>query len=492
MLPLIVVDNPKKWPLKNPGALLVSARSYLTDHYFSQLRNAKVFNLCRSYRYQSMGYYVSLLAQARGHKPLPSITAIQDMKSLEIIRLASDELEDLMQRSLRPLQSDEFELSVYFGQNMAKRYSALSTHLFRTFQTPLLRADFARSADGWRLRSVRPLAANDVPEAHADFVLGAAREFFAANRHPTRRRSQTAYDLAILHDPNDATPPSNAGALKRLVAAAKRHRIEAEVIDREDFGRLAEFDALFIRDTTAVNHYTYRFARRAFAEGLVVIDDPESITKCTNKVYLAELLEHHRIPRPRTVIVHRDNRDWVGPQIGLPCVLKKPDSSFSLGVVKADDDDALQTAIDRLLDESDLVIAQEFMPTEFDWRVTVLDRMPLFVCKYHMAPAHWQIVRREGGKAVSHGSVEAVALEQVPPDVLQTALRATRLIGDGLYGVDLKETAGKVFVIEVNDNPNIDAGFEDQLLKDELYDRIMQVFLHRIRRRKHDREKASQ
>jgi glutathione synthase/RimK-type ligase-like ATP-grasp enzyme len=61
--------------------------------------------------------------------------------------------------------------------------------------------------------------------------------------------------------------------------------MEPELIEKEDYGRLAEFDALFIRETTGVNHHTYRFARRAEAEGLVVVDDPQSILKCTNKVY---------------------------------------------------------------------------------------------------------------------------------------------------------------------------------------------------------------
>ena len=38
--------------------------------------------------------------------------------------------------------------------------------------------------------------------------------------------------------------------------------------------------------------------------------------------------------------------------------------------------------------------------------------------------------------------------------------------------------------MEVNDNPNIDAGVEDGILKDSLYDRILGVFLARIEARK--------
>ena len=83
------------------------------------------------------------------------------------------------------------------------------------------------------------------------------------------------------------------------------------LITRDDYSRVAEFDALFIRATTRVNHYTYRFARRASAEGLVVIDDPHSIIRCSNKVFLAEGLARLKIPTPATLIVHKDNVDAI-------------------------------------------------------------------------------------------------------------------------------------------------------------------------------------
>src|SRR5690606_41193599 len=116
----------------------------------------------------------------------------------------------------------------------------------------------------------------------------AATEHFAGRRTNVPRRAAARFDLAILVNPEEAEPPSNAKALKRFIRAAEDVGLNAELIERDDYARLAEFDALFIRETTAVNHHTYRFARRAASEGLVVIDDPASIVKCTNKVYLAE------------------------------------------------------------------------------------------------------------------------------------------------------------------------------------------------------------
>ena len=84
--------------------------------------------------------------------------------------------------------------------------------------------------------------------------------------------------------------------------------IATELITPRDFMRIPEYDGLFIRETTAVGHHTYRFAKKAEAEGMVVIDDPTSILRCTNKVYLAELLNKQNIPRRRPAFCTRAMR----------------------------------------------------------------------------------------------------------------------------------------------------------------------------------------
>jgi glutathione synthase/RimK-type ligase-like ATP-grasp enzyme len=54
------------------------------------------------------------------------------------------------------------------------------------------------------------------------------------------------------------------------------------------------------------------------------------------------------------------------------------------------------------------------------------------------------------------------------------------VIGNGLYGVDIKQTRDRTVLIEVNDNPSIDAGVEDAELGDELYRRVMHELLRRM------------
>src|SRR5262245_25917086 len=122
MLSIVVVDNPKKWNLDIPDVEVISAKTYLTDSRYSEIRNARVYNLCRSYRYQGLGYYVSLLAEARGHRVFPSVTTIQDLKTQAIFRVISDEIDQLIQTSFAKLRSEHYVLSIYFGKNIAKQY----------------------------------------------------------------------------------------------------------------------------------------------------------------------------------------------------------------------------------------------------------------------------------------------------------------------------------------------------------------------------------
>jgi glutathione synthase/RimK-type ligase-like ATP-grasp enzyme len=196
---------------------------------------------------------------------------------------------------------------------------------------------------------------------------------------------------------------------------------------------------------------------------------------------LNELLTANKILTPVSYVISKDNYKNLPKKLAYPFILKQPDGAFSKGVFKIKGDDEYKQACSTMFQKSELLIAQEFLPTAFDWRVGILDGKPLFVCKYFMASEHWQIVNWNSEKQQQEGAVECVAFYQAPAELISTALEATALIGEGLYGVDMKEVDGKFYVIEINDNPNIDAGIEDKIMKDKLYSVIIEVFLNRIK-----------
>ncbi len=480
---IVVVDQLRDWPVELPGIEVVTAWDYLTDERHTRSRRVRVYNLCRSFEYQATGYYVSLLAEARGHRPLPEITTIQDLKLAESPRIITDEIEKLMARSLARIESSTYVMHVYFGLSPIKRHERLARALFNHFPAPLLEVRFRLRGREWRVESVGPIALGEVPASHHEALYDAARAYFERRRSPRVRRAPARYDLAILVNDEEKEPPSNARALKLFEKAAEDLGFDVEFLDKSDYGHVAEFDALFIRETTAVNHHTYRFARRAAREGLVVVDDPLSILRATNKVFLAQLMDRHRIPQPRTMLIHSRNLRQVPAELGFPCVLKQPDSQFSRGVIKVDDPAQLKRVAAEMLERSDLIIGQGFEPTEYDWRIGVLDGRPLYACRYFMAKDHWQVVKRGSSGRKIEGGHETLAVEDVPGKVLDIAVRAARAIGGGLYGVDLKQFGKVVKVIEVNDNPSIDAGVEDLVLGNGLYREIMTYFLQRLEAR---------
>jgi glutathione synthase/RimK-type ligase-like ATP-grasp enzyme len=479
---LIVVEQEADWPRSVAGAEIVEAKRYLTAPELQELKRVQVFNLCRSFRYQSVGYYVSLLAEARGHKPLANVQTLQDFKTPGIARALADEMEETVEKALARATETEVTLTVAFGQSLDGRHPQIAQRLFRHFPAPLFRASFARNprTGRWGLGGVSPLPLSQVPETWREALAGHAERYFSSRNGITRRRKPARFDLAILHDPQDVEPPSDPRALQRFVDAAESLDVEVDLIQKDDYNRLPEYDALFIRETTHVNHHTYRFARRAVAEGMPVIDDPTSIFRCTNKVFLAELLARHAVPMPQTLVVHRNNVERIIPTLGLPVVLKRPDSAFSHGVMRCETRDALESALKEMFAHSDLLIAQRYVPTAFDWRVGVFDRRPLFVCQYFMAPQHWQIIKRDAAGRRRNGQHRSIPLTDAPPAVIETAVKAANLIGDGLYGVDLKQLPDGVVVMEVNDNPNIDAGVEDSVLGNALYKQIVEGFVRRI------------
>lgn len=476
----LVVDNPERWPFNIANVDVVSARAYLTDAAFARGPHRRVFNLCRSYKYQSTGYYVSLLAEARGHRPIPSVSTIQELKSSAHVRGATEDLDDLVAKTLHGSTEAYARFHIFFARTREKKFERLGKQLFSLFPSPMLRAEFERTAQGWRLDSLGVLAASDIREDERPFVVEAARDFFEGKTQRPRRRSQPRYQLAVLLDPGEKHPPSDERALEKFEDAAGAAGVAVERIDRDEIGRLAEFDALFIRATTAVNHFTYRFAQRAVSEGLVVVDDPLSILKCSNKVFLAELMERHKVPTPQTIIVHRDNFRELPAQLGFPVILKQPDSSFSQGVSKAENLREYLAQVEALFQKSELVIAQQFLPTPFDWRVGVLDGKPLYACKYHMVRKHWQIYQRSATGRTKDGQSETLPVEIAPRQIVRAAVKAAKLIGDGFYGVDVKEIDGKPFLIEVNDNPSIESGVEDDVLRDALYERLVDFFVRRV------------
>jgi glutathione synthase/RimK-type ligase-like ATP-grasp enzyme len=480
---VIVVDSYRDLSNAESPHKVILTKEYLSRPGLFQGTRPKVINLARSYGYQTQGYFTSLLAEARGHRVLPTIESMLELSGEALYAHALPDLQDALNKAIERMPAttaEPFRILVCFGLTQDPSFKAFGRQVFDWFRCPILSVEVV-PAESFRIKRLRLRTIDRLQDEERAFFTNALDAHARREWRSPKVRTPAKYSLAVLRDADEALPPSRAESLRYLAGVAEKMGVEVEPIGKRDLSRLAEFDALFIRETTSIDNHTYRFARRAQQEGMPVIDDPQSMIRCTNKVYLKEVLESAGLPAPRTLMV--GEKDPLGPAVdvlGLPIVIKAPDSSFSRGVHKAETLAELSTLAQRLFKDSDLLLLQEFVPTDFDWRIGVLGGEALFACKYKMARKHWQVVRYDSLGRATSGGVEAVKLTEAPGFVIETAVRAARLIGDGLYGVDLKQRGDTVFVIEINDNPDLDRGVEDAADKDQVWKRLVTWFVDRI------------
>ena len=158
---VLLVEQAADWKTGFPRLSVVTAREYLSGGEYSSGRQLRVINLCRGYRYLSVGYYCSLLAEARGHKVIPTVRTIQELSSRDIYGLETEELDALVQKLLgrrkKTLQPTAYELDIFFGHCDCKELQPLARQIFETFRCPILRVEF-RLRGTWRIGAIKALA----------------------------------------------------------------------------------------------------------------------------------------------------------------------------------------------------------------------------------------------------------------------------------------------------------------------------------------------
>ncbi len=480
---IIVVDSDDLL-MEGEAFSVISFETYLSDYPKANEPKTRIINLCDTEHYLSRGYYCSLLAEARQHKVLPNVSTINDLRELATTSTAGIALP--LPAKLFPIDGGNktIEMLTFFGWTESEPWKKLARELFEKYPAPILKFCISLDQHGLSLQVGRYAFAQLNPHERELFLARLHKFTDLVWRTPASQKRQR-WDMAIMVNAEEKLPPSNKDAIKRFVKAAAKVGIHAETINAMKSTQIPQYDALFIRETTAIDHPTYRLSRKAEQEGLVVIDDSTSILRCCNKVFLHDAFSYNRVPSLKTRVVigsKESDLDEIETWFSYPMVVKIPEGSFSLGVFKISDRKELQKKLGELLKETALILVQEFLYTDFDWRIGVLNGRPIYACRYHMARNHWQIYNHKASRT-SAGGFETLPTFEAPKAVLDAAVKACAIVGNGLYGVDIKQKGHQVYVIEVNDNPSIDHGVEDVYLGDELYMLIMLEFANRLEKR---------
>ncbi len=272
---------------------------------------------------------------------------------------------------------------------------------------------------------------------------------------------------------------SERNALLKFKSTAESMGHLFEFLFKEDITKIPEYDALFIRATTDPSNSAYIVSRLAEQSGLKVIDDPRSIRTCSNKAILHDLFLKNNVPAPKSLLFTGDysqeNLDSIFKTLGCPVVIKTPYTRFSSHVEKASNEKELIEISKQYLRKSKVLIIQEYVQSNFDWRVGILQNKVLYLCKYCIPEGGWKVKSKINGKNV-WGDTIAVPRDSISSELEEICISLSKCVGAGLYGLDVKETDDGYKVIEINDNPSIYDGYEDTIDTD-IYEKIINALV---------------
>jgi len=176
-----------------------------------------------------------------------------------------------------------------------------------------------------------------------------------------------------------------------------------------------------------------------------------AINRSRDKLRCLQLLAQAGLGVPKTFLAHRGAHtrllaERVG---GLPAIVKLPQGTQGIGVMIATTPAELETLLHTFWDLGHDVLVQEFIQEAggCDVRAVVVgDRV---------VAAMRRQAKGGGFRSNIHRGGEAIPVE-LPHDFEETAIRAARIVGLEVAGVDLLESRRGPLVVEVNSSP----GFE--------------------------------
>ncbi len=207
---VILVDQARDFPNADTPHKVITTRDYLArPKLFAGLGRAKVINLSRSYNYQSKGYYASLLAEARGHRVIPTVETMLDLRELKLYEQSLPELHEALTAAAFKAQATEsttFDLLFCFGFAQDPRFDAFGRLLFDCYRCPAIEVTIT-AGKRWRIDRLRARPLAKLGPDEAEFFRKSLHRHTQRDWRNPRGRPIARYSLAVLHDPQEALPP---------------------------------------------------------------------------------------------------------------------------------------------------------------------------------------------------------------------------------------------------------------------------------------------
>lgn len=262
---------------------------------------------------------------------------------------------------------------------------------------------------------------------------------------------------------------------KRLIEAGQKRGHQVEVIDTlrcymnmathkptiHFKGKVLDgFDAVIPRIGASITFYGTAVLRQFEMLGVFPLNESVAISRARDKLRSLQLLSRRGIGLPVTGFAHSpdDIDDLIAMVGGTPVVIKLLEGTQGIGVVLAETRQAAQSVIEAFMGLKANILVQEYIKEAggADIRCFVIGDKVVATMKRQASPGEFRSNLHRGGQA---------SVIKITPEERSTAVRAARIMGLNVAGVDLLRSNHGPLVMEVNSSPGLE-GIEKATGKD--------------------------
>ena len=267
----------------------------------------------------------------------------------------------------------------------------------------------------------------------------------------------------------------NLYSTRRLIEAAEERGHEVHVLDvlrcymnitshrpsiHYKGDELSGFDAVIPRIGASVTFYGTAVLRQFEMMGVYPLNESVAITRSRDKLRSLQLLARKGIGLPVTGFAHSpdDIQDMMKMVGGAPSVIKLLEGTQGIGVVLAETKKAAESVIEAFMGLKTNILIQEFIKESggTDIRCFVVGGRVVAAMKRQGAEGEFRSNIHRGGSAT---------LVRLTPEERSTAVRAAKITGLNVCGVDILRSNHGPLVMEVNSSPGLQ-GIETTTEKD--------------------------
>ena len=215
--------------------------------------------------------------------------------------------------------------------------------------------------------------------------------------------------------------------------------------------KLPNFDAVIPRIGASITFYGMAVLRQFEMMGVWPLNESVAIGRSRDKLRSLQLLSRAGIGLPVTGFAHnaRDTEDLIKMVGGAPLVIKLLEGTQGVGVILGETHSAAKSTIEAFRGAKQNILVQEFIKEAkgVDIRCLVIGGKVVGSMMRRGAPDEFRSNLHRGGTA------ERI---RITPEERSTAVRAAKILGLNVAGVDLLRSNHGPVVMEVNSSPGLE------------------------------------